>query len=609
MVSMRLSITRLVCKPEGCYTHVMGLLSEVVGKCGDRSMALFRLVLCIGLVSCIHAGEVSVDNTSLSPTEKKTNKLHILYLVQAQELEKAFALYQEYKKELGRHDFEVLQQIGLILLEQGARSHDPQKQLTSIFGSSLAGVAASIDILEAGIVSTHPQTQMAAIQFLGHLQDDRCEELFTKAMSSDYFFTRMEAAYQLSARKSRTAIGQIESLMHKVPPQMRFFFPQFFALIGTSDAITLLRHLMDEPFHMTRVEAILNAARFGRDDLLPSIRCKATHLNNAEQEACAYALGLLKDSKSLPLLRNLSKSPSVHVKLASLLALYSLGEESVKEEIHALAKQNNLFALGLLGEIPGSEPLLLPCLASEDIQVRFNGMLALLKLKSPPVYPALLEFIIKDSKDLGFQPQFSTGNSLMAWKVIPSAKQHQKTEQQDLAALALNVREYLLREALELPVPVFLNIASAIFASKQTDLIPQLVYWIENLQTEEAIQLLKEQAYTTGAPLTRAYCTLALFRLTKSDVYKAALLQWIAAKKQTEMVRFRPSMPWDARLSDKISSFELTPEENSKLLIECYQTLALEHAEGSLDILLDGLITGHPNNRPLMAGLLIQAIQ
>jgi HEAT repeat protein len=597
----------LVCKIEGCYTHVMGLPVNLL-----KNVILFKLKMffaCLCLLGCVHAGEVSVENVSLSAAEKKTNKLHILYLVQAQELEKAFTLYQDYKRELGKHDFEVLQQIGLILLEQGARSSDPQKQLTSIFGSSLAGVAASIDILEAGIMSAHPQTQMAAIQFLGHLQDDRCEELFTKAMSSDYFFTRMEAAYQLSARKSRTAIGQIESLMHKVPPQMRFFFPQFFALIGTSDAITLLRHLMDEPFHITRVEAILNAARFGRDDLLPSIRCKATHLNSAEQEACAYALGLLKDSKSLPLLRNLSKSPSVHVKLASLLALYSLGEESVKEEINALAKQDNLFALGLLGGIPGSEAILLPCLTSDDIQVRFNGVIALLKLKSSAVYPPLLEFIIRDSKDLGFQPQFSTGNSLMAWKVIPSAKQHQKTEQQDLAALALNVREHLLHEALELPVPIFLKIASAIFASKQTDLVPQLVYWIENLQTEEAIQLLKEQVNATGAPLTRAYCALALFRLTKADVYKTALLQWVAAKKQTEMIRFRPSMPWDVRISDKLSSFELTPEENSKLLIECYQTLALEHAEGSIDILLDSLITGHPSNRPLMAGLLIQAIQ
>src|SRR5579871_759205 len=232
----------------------------------------------------------------------KLNKLHILYLLQSKEFNRAIDLYQEYRESLGRHDFEILQQMALIILEQGARSADPETQLTSIFGSNIAGIAAAIDILEAGIISPQPQTQMAAIQFLGRLQDDRCEELLTKAMSSDYFFTRLEAAYQLAMRKSRTAVGQIESLMHKVHPQMRFFFPQFFALIGTSDAIALLRHMMDDKFHMTRIEAVLSAARYGRDDLLPMIRSRATHLNVAEQEACATAIGYLKDSKSMALL-------------------------------------------------------------------------------------------------------------------------------------------------------------------------------------------------------------------------------------------------------------------------------------------------------------------
>src|SRR5581483_6378912 len=198
----------------------------------------------------------SASKEEIDSIKEKTglNKLHILYLLQSKEFNRAIDLYQEYKKALGRHDFEILQQMGLILLEQGARSADPTTQLISIFGSSIAGIAASIDILEAGIISSQPQTQMAAIQYLGHLQDDRCEELLTKAMSSDFFFTRMEAAQQLAFRKSRTAVGQIESLMHKIPPQMRFFFPQFFALIGTSDAISLLRHMMDDPFHMTRIE-------------------------------------------------------------------------------------------------------------------------------------------------------------------------------------------------------------------------------------------------------------------------------------------------------------------------------------------------------------------
>ena len=402
-------------------------------------------------------------------------------MLQSREFGRAIDLYYAYKEALGRHDFEILQQMAMMILEQGARSSDPQTQLTSIFGSSIAGVAASIDILEAGITSPQPQTQIASIQFLGNLQDDRCEELLTKAMSSDYFYTRLEAAYQLAARKARTAVGQIESLMYRVPPQMRFFFPQFFALIGTSDAISILKHMMDDQFHMTRIEAIRSAASYGRDDLLPMIRSRATHLNIAEQEVCSTALGVLKDSKSIPLLKNLAKSPTTHVKLAAKQALYILGDASSKEEIVTLAKEGDLFAITLLGEISGSEETLLPLTRSSNLQIRFNAVFSLLRLRDSRVLNPLCEFLVRDSRDLGFQPQYSLGNSLMAWKVIPSAKQHQEEGPNDLITLTLNVREHLLRESLELSPETFLQLAQLLFETKQTDLIPLLISLIENL--------------------------------------------------------------------------------------------------------------------------------
>ena len=410
-------------------------------------------------------------------------------------------------------------------------------------------------------------------------------------------------------RKSRTAVGQIESLMYKIPPQMRFFFPQFFALIGTTDAITLLRHMMDDQFHMTRIEAILSAARFGRDDLLPMIRSRATHLNSAEQEACATAIGYLKDSKSIPVLKNLTNSPSANVKLAARHSLYTLGDDTSKEEIQKLAAEGNLFAIQLLSEIPGTEKTLLPLMRSHDLQIRFNAVFALLKLKEPSVLGPLLEFLIRDTKDLGFQPQFSLGNSLMAWKVIPSAMQHQQDNPNDLLTLSLSVREHMLKECLELSPDTFLQISSILFDTKQVELVPLLVSLMENLQTPEAIELLAAKAQTAGAPLTRAYCNLALLRLKKGDAYKTAVMNWISVKKNTEMIRFRPMLPWNVRISEKASSFELTPEEHSRLLIECYQTIAMEHDESSIDVILEGLATGHSKNRAVLAGLLIQAIQ
>lgn len=537
------------------------------------------------------------------------NKLHILYLLQSQEIDKGFSLYQEYKNTLNSHDFELLQQMALLLLEKGARSPDPQIQLTSLFGCHLAGISASIDILEAGILSQNAQTQVAALQFLGHLQDDRCEELFNKAMSSDYFFTRLEAAHQLALRKSRSATGQIESLMMKVPYQMHYFFAPLFALIGSQEAITLLKKMMSDPFHVTRVEAILSSARFQRDDLIPNIRKQATHLNNAEQEACAYALGQLKDSKSIPILKVLSESKTTPIKLAALRSLYLLGQEDSRKQIEEVALTKDLFAISLLGELSGSEEILLSLLNDADMQVRFNAMQALLSRKESKVVSALSEFLIRDCKDLGFQPQFSIGNSLMAWKVIPSIRQHQQASHYDLMTLSLNVREHLLKEALELPEKEFIQVASAVLSSRQTDLVPLLVHLLENLGSDAAVQLLTEESQKAGAPLTRAYCNLSLFRLNKQPLHKTAVLKWMELKKQTELIRFRPLLPREMRLKDQATAFELTPEENSQLLIECYETLALMHQEESIDVLIQDLKTGHPHNRPILAGLLIQAIQ
>ena len=68
------------------------------------------------------------------------------------------------------------------------------------------------------------QTQLAALQFLAKMQDDQIDQLLHKAMASEFLYTRLEAAYILAAKKSRSATGQIEALMYKLPPQMRFFF-------------------------------------------------------------------------------------------------------------------------------------------------------------------------------------------------------------------------------------------------------------------------------------------------------------------------------------------------------------------------------------------------
>ncbi len=541
-----------------------------------------------------------------STFDKNALKNRIAYLAQSQSCEDTIALYKTYKEELGRHDFEVLQRMAITWIDKSARSTTPTKQTLGIFGFGVAGLNAPTDVLELAIASDDPIVQSAAIGFLGKMQEDYADILLNKAMSSPFLYSRLEAAFLLSQRKASTATGQIESLMYRLPPPMRYFFPEFFAIIGTSESIHVLRHLMDDSFSPTKVAAILSAAMHGRDDLLPPIRAGATHLDHAEQEACAAALGYLRDMKSIKKLKKLSTSSSSSVQLAALYSLHVLGDKDAASKIALLAKSGNLFACGLLKDIPGYEEALIPLTTSSDMQLRFNAALTLLKKKDPRSLPILLEFLLKDTRDLGFQPQSSQGASLHYWKIVPSLKQHAQESFFDIQAMSLALREQIILEALELPENQFLKLAASIFESKQNELIPILVTKLENLRSPEAITLLKKQSQKTGAPLIRTYANLALFRLKEDGPYQEVIRSFLQKSKALELIRFRPSLPWNVRLVD---SYTLTPEESSALLISAYEALIEQQDPKGIDILLEAISEGNEQNRPVLAGILIHALQ
>jgi HEAT repeat protein len=561
---------------------------------------------CKGYNQGMGLSQAFLASVMLLTAEPDVSRYHINYLMQRKKISEAVNLYEKYHFNLGRHDFEILQQLGMILLQEGAESEDSERQLLSIFGSTIAGISSSLNIFEAGILSPRPETQLAAIHALARLQDDKSEELLNRAMASEYLPVRMEAAYFLATRKARTAVGQIEALMHRLPPQMRFFFPEFFALIGTNEAILVLRSLIDDPQMHVKVEAILSAAHYQRDDLLPVIRALLTHSHPQQQEACCFAIGMLKDSKSLPQLKKLATSSFPHVQIAALCALHHLGDQTAQKSIETMASLENLFAINQLGNMPGSEEILIQLLNSSSERVWLNAAVSLLKLHDPRCKDAVLSILLRDRRDLGIEPHRSVGNSLMSWRLVPLAKQKSVEGLYDLHALSLSIREHFLSECLELPEQQFLSIAKTIFQSRQIELVPQLVTLLENLGTQDAISLLQAQTSAAGAPLTRTYCSLALYRMNKTGPYEEQLKEWIRSSQGKELIRFRPVITRQKYIE---SRYELTPEENSRLLVEAYSALAERHESESINLLLEGIRSGHEKNRYVLAGLLLHSIQ
>ncbi len=532
------------------------------------------------------------------------NKAQITYLMHAGKIEASLDLYEKYRKEQSRDEPETLRNMARIILEQGMNSSHMEHQLSTLFAINIAQLHSPFKILEKGIRSIYYEVQMATIQIIGAIQDDQGDDLFIKAMDSPFIGVRIQAGFHLAQRKHPKASGFIEALMDRLPPEASSYFPQLFAIISSPNALSILKKLIDHPFSKTRVEAILSAARSGRDDFLPKIRAHATHLYEDEQEACASALGLLRDSKSIPQLRLLSQRSSPSVQIAALRSLYILGETQAASSIALLAEQQNLFAVALLGEISGKEELLLSFLQKENIQLRFNAMLALLHKRDRRCLKAVKEFLFQDNRGLGFEPFLSEGHSLQAWKIIPSFYQQKKRDPARIAAISLELKEKILSECLELPEEDFIDIAQQTFEKLELSLVPVLMQLLKNHPSESVLSLLKKYGEKSISPLIRAYCHLVLYALGHSAPYEKRVIEWMVHHSQSKIC-FRP-----LSLKEKEPSiYELNPEEHSALSLEIYKTFAEKHDEKGLDFLFKSLKNGNRDNRFLIAGLLLLSLQ
>ncbi len=537
---------------------------------------------------------------------ERSIKLHSLFLMQQNQVEEALQRYREFSNLTGRHDFEVLQQMGLILLQKGIQSEDPQTFLMTLFGAGLSGSAGALEILEKGLKHPDPQVQLLTLHFIAKFDDDHINELLNRAMSSDFLGIRMEAAFYMAQRKHPHAVGQIEGLMFRLPPPFKAYFPPLFALLGTSDATAALKRLIEDPDPQVRVESILNVAKSGRDDFLPLLRKRLTHHHIAELEATAFAMGVLKDSTSIQRLKKVAKSSTDTVRLAASLALFHLGDRSFVPSIEEMAKNGNLFAIANLGHISETEEILAELIHSSDIQVRLNAAVSLLTLRDPRCFSIISEILIDDARDLAFQPLPSVGRTMSCWKAISSAELRSKDPTIDLS-YSQAWREQILRESIHLPEKTFLNLCRLIFHKQQNDLVPVVISLLENLQTAEAISLLQEGTEKISAPLIRDYSHLALYRLKQEGPHEEYINNWVMRQRDAELIRLRPLLPWKYRLEQ--SDYTLSPEETSRLLIEAFLSIASRRNEKSIAFLLEAIQHGNPQNRYALMGLLMKATE
>ena len=151
---------------------------------------------------------------------------HIGYLIHCGNIDEAIAEYDTWYQENYTHDFDTLEKLGISLLEQGWRSKEVEEKVLALFGASVAAHDKVTHILAEGLESPVPQIQLISLNFLAKQQTDEAEKAIHKALSSPYLPIRLEAAFYLALKKDRKAVTVAETLMGKLPPELKALFPK-----------------------------------------------------------------------------------------------------------------------------------------------------------------------------------------------------------------------------------------------------------------------------------------------------------------------------------------------------------------------------------------------
>ncbi|MBN4067348.1 HEAT repeat domain-containing protein, partial [Simkania negevensis] len=488
----------------------------------------------------------------------------VSYLAQQGEVEAAIALYRSWHEESASHDYTVLQRLGRSLIERGGASDTLEERMLAVYGAGIALLPSLQPIVEDALLYPDPQVQLIALHFLASFQTDSSSRALFHAMRSPFLLTRLEAAYLLAQGKIAGGTEQIEALMVKVDPEWQIYFPELFALAGDRRAVNALKRLMSHSNRDVRLMAILSAASFHRDDFTKQIKDAASQLDRQQREAAASALGLLGDLSALPLLQDLFSLDDPYVRIAAALSLHRFGNRGASALLEKEALAGNLFAIAALEQVADSEDLLVELLDDSQIHVRLNAALSLLQHKDSRCVEVLKRILIADARDLAFTPTLSPGKSLRAWKAVPSAHSRYPKNSPIFAA-SLALREKILMNAIYLKEEAFLALASEIFDSRQSELIPQLVHALETLHTPQAVALLQEKARSHPLSFVRNWCNLALYKLEAKGCDEKELLQWVVWQSKEKMIEFRPSASWTSLGQPK--PYDVMPQEESRLLI------------------------------------------
>jgi hypothetical protein len=535
-------------------------------------------------------------------------KSGILYLISKGEQLKALEKYKEYTIKTGSHDYKLLREMCLMIIEDAIEKGTEEDSLLALIAMEITGEDMFTHHLGKLLKSNFFPVQAKALSLLKRIDNDYSDILINSCLSSNFIMLRLEALSILVQKHNKTALGKVEALMNMVNKMYHPIFVDFYAIAGTKYAISIMKQMLNDSDINLNLATIIACKNYKIEQLIPNLRNSLTHTSPIIKEACADALAAFHDSTCIPKLEKLCLSKHTEIRLAAYFALYSMGEKSKKEAIFNLAKEGNLFAILLLAKIDGSEKCLHEIYYSDDNDLRINSAVSLLEIKDPLCLPVIKDLITLDNNVYYININHSPGRAFQHLSVAALSSVQNKAMIPQLIYQTLMIQNSLLAKTIDLPRNKFMDIIEDLFSKKRNNLIPTAIALLENFDDKESLNYLMEKSKTLGAPFIRTCCNLSLWKSTRDVVYKDAIDSWLKEFGKHQMISFSQNTTKNEKKTS-VSGYELTLEEKSHLLIQCFLHICSSHENAGLESVLEAMRTGFAKNRIPLAGVVLKTIQ
>jgi HEAT repeat protein len=535
-------------------------------------------------------------------------KSQILYLFSKGAHVKGLKKYKEYYVLSKDHDYTLLREMSLMIVENGISKGTEIDSLLSLIAMEIAGEDNFSHHLSKLIHSNYFPVQAKTLSLLRRIDNEYSDQLIKSCLSSNFIMLRLEALSILVQKHHNTAIGQVEALMNMVHKAYHPVFVDFYALSGTKYAISVLKKMMSDSDLNLGLATIIAAKNYRIEELIPNLRNSLTHTSSIIQESAANTLGAFHDSHAISKLEATLKSKHEETRLSALFALYNMGQKKRKDEIIQLAKKGNLFAISILPKIEGSEKTLHEIYYSDDNELRINSAIALLEQKDPLCLPVIKDLITLDTGAFYLQAVPSPGRAFTSIKLLPLAGLNKQMIAPAQGGTA-QMQAGLFAKCIDLPREKFMHVVDDIFRMKRNSLVPVAISLLENFNDEASIAYLLKKSSTPGAPFIRTSCHLSLWKSTHKEIHKTAINSWLKKYGKHEMITVSQKKSSKNNDEYSLTGYELSLEEKSHLLIGSFLNLAASREKCGLDSILDAMIDGHEKNRIPLAGVLLKTIQ